>query len=82
MLNVLRRHWQVLVTLAVLVAMAALPLFADCYQYSNSRVGYISGQAVCMGTGSGCTECANEDGSSCVTTGQSCEPWRPSPDPR
>ena len=47
---------------------------AECYNYPNSRVEYHEGQAVCAGSGNGCTECTNGGGGSCVTTGSHCGP--------
>jgi hypothetical protein len=47
-----------------------------CTRYTNSTPSTIWGMAVCAGSGSGCTECYEEQsGASCVTDGQSCQPW-------
>lgn len=54
--------------------------FAGCQHYSNSRIVYWSGYGYSCGlTGSGCSECTDEDGKSCVTNGSSCEPYSDTP---
>jgi len=82
MLKILRTHWQIPLTVTALVLLAALPLLAECFYYSNSRPAYVGGMSVCAYTGQGCTECSQESGS-CVTNGSSCtpQPFVRSPNP-
>lgn len=57
----------------LLAAFFAGPAGADdCYSYPDSKIVYVDGEAYCGGTGSGCTECVDGSGGSCVTNGESC----------
>ena len=58
---------------AIFILTVATTLDAGCNSYPNSFPSYIGGQAVCAGTGPGCTECVEGSGS-CVTNGISCSP--------
>ena len=50
-------------------------VIADCNSYSNSRIVYVGADAYCGDTGTGCTECTDAGGGSCVTNGESCQPF-------
>ena len=62
-----------LLPVVVAVGVIVVPALAECTTYSNSRVAWIQGQSVCAFSGSGCTECWEDDGG-CVTNGESCVP--------
>jgi|GEM_PF-2944344 hypothetical protein len=58
---------------AVLILSCPLILDAGCTSYFNSFPSYIGGQSVCAGSGPGCTECIDESGGACVTSGSYCK---------
>ena len=64
----LRRHLPV-VAAVVMLTLPLVPIFAEwgCTTYSNSEPSWVTGHgAVCAGTGSGCTECWDGAGTTCV----------------
>lgn len=68
-----RTSWIAAAALASVLGVVGW-VFADCTTYYNSRVEYHGGGAICAGSGSGCTECTDSEGGSCVTNGSSCTP--------
>lgn len=67
------RRARVLFYVAAMLSLG-VPVAADtCVEYPNSRIGYVQGYGnVCQNSGTGCTECTNGGGGSCVTNGDSC----------
>lgn len=64
---------SVLGAACLLAAFVAGPAGADdCYTYEDSMIVYYQGVVLCGGSGSGCTECVDGSGGSCVTNGESC----------
>lgn len=70
------RRWSLLVLGAVLLlsAVTAFEINASCNEYWNSEPYCSSGACVCAGEGWGCTECVDDEGNSCVTNGNQCQP--------
>ncbi len=60
-----KSHKRMALAILTLVAMAfmAWAIQAQCYDYPNSRVGYVWGQATCAYTGTHCIECVAGGGS-------------------
>jgi hypothetical protein len=79
--------WTILLALIFVATITFLghPLQAEttCYTWSNSDLTYVSGYGwACGGWGPGCTECVDSGSAgSCVTNGQSCEPFQKRQEP-
>lgn len=69
-----KRKFLILVTALIFLIGAAVAVYAACEPFPNSRPAFIGGQMVCAYTGTGCTECVDGGGSSCVTNGIDCTP--------
>lgn len=64
-----RRRHLFLVAVVAILTIPLVPIFAgwSCNTYSNSEPSWVTGHgAVCAGSGSGCTECWDGGGTTCV----------------